>query len=66
MGCSRRSLEGSDAESNVDCGDLACEVSDEISLLVMELFFLIKNMATFCFCPENLSEAKEKVMDHFL
>lgn len=39
MGCSRRSLEGSDAESNVDCRDLACEVSGEISLLVIAIHF---------------------------
>jgi hypothetical protein len=64
MGHPRRNMEDFVAESDLNCADLAQEVSEEknFSMWPRGCFcgILVKNGATFCPCLKSLLEAKVK------
>lgn len=61
MGHTSRSIENSGTKNDLNCGDMAQEVSKEKEIIMLprdcSRDILTKNVPAFCLCPKSLSEA---------
>lgn len=60
MGHTSRSIENSGTKNDLNCGDMAQEVSKEKKIMLPRVCsrdILTKNVPAFCPCPKSLSEA---------